>query len=59
MPQPFYLRKRHGAHCTGGWVGLRGGLLQEKEGEVKVYRTEKDSEGYRYNLISKVFPSIV
>jgi hypothetical protein len=25
-PQPLYPRERPGAHCTGGWVGLRAGL---------------------------------
>ena len=25
-PRPLYPRVRHGAHCTGGWVGLRAGL---------------------------------
>jgi len=26
--QPFYPRERPGTHCTGGWVGPRGGLDQ-------------------------------
>jgi len=24
--QPCYPRERTGTHCTGGWVGRRGGL---------------------------------
>jgi hypothetical protein len=25
-PRPLYTRKRHGTHCTGGWVEPRAGL---------------------------------
>jgi hypothetical protein len=25
-PRPLYPRERPGAHCTGGWVGIRAGL---------------------------------
>ena len=25
-PRPLYPKERPGAHCTGGWMGLRAGL---------------------------------
>ena len=29
-PRPLYPRERTGTHCTGGWVGPRAGLDEDK-----------------------------
>jgi hypothetical protein len=35
-PRPLYPRERSGTHCTGGWVGPRGGL--DRCGKSRPYR---------------------